>query len=386
MATVTLDALKKRYGRTEVIHGVDLDVADGELIVIVGPSGCGKSTLLRTVAGLETVSDGEIRIDGRRVNEVEPKDRDIAMVFQTYALYPHMSVFDNMAYGLKIAKVAKPEIRARVEEAARLLALGEFLERRPKALSGGQRQRVAMGRAIVRQPSVFLFDEPLSNLDALLRVQMRLEIKQLQRRLGITSLYVTHDQVEAMTLADRLVVMNAGVAEQIDSPMGVYERPASTFVASFIGSPGMNFVDGAVDASGTRLERAGAPAVPLRVPDGRALAGRRVRAGVRPEDLELADGSDADFALDVVTVETLGADVLLHGLPAGDGRDGGGGGDGSGGRSGGAATVVDGARHSLAVRAPGRTRAAEGERVGLRVADGGWHFFDAEDGRRVGTG
>ena len=372
MATIGLDSVVKRYGRTEVIHGVDLDVADGELIVIVGPSGCGKSTLLRMVAGLEVVSGGEIRIDGRRVNEVEPKDRDIAMVFQTYALYPHMSVFDNMAYGLKIARVPKAEIRARVEEAAGLLALDGFLDRKPKALSGGQRQRVAMGRAIVRQPSVFLFDEPLSNLDALLRVQMRLEIKQLQRRLGVTSLYVTHDQVEAMTLADRLVVMNAGVAEQVDTPMGVYERPASTFVASFIGSPGMNFVDGTVDASGARLERAGAPAVPLRAAGSDALAGRRVRAGVRPEDLELAHGSDADLELDVVTVETLGADALLHGLPAGE--------DGA------AATVVDGARHSLAVRAPGRTRVAEGERVGLRVAEGGWHFFDAEDGRRVGAG
>ena len=369
MATVTLESVRKRYGRTEVIHGVDLDVADGELIVIVGPSGCGKSTLLRTVAGLETVSEGEIRIDGRRINEVEPKDRDIAMVFQTYALYPHMSVFDNMAYGLKIAKVPKAEIRSRVEEAARLLALEAYLERRPKALSGGQRQRVAMGRAIVRQPSVFLFDEPLSNLDALLRVQMRLEIKQLQRRLGITSLYVTHDQVEAMTLADRLVVMNAGRAEQIDSPMGVYERPASTFVASFIGSPGMNFVDGSVGADGATLERDGALPIPLRVPDLDALAGRPVRAGVRPEHMALADPIDADFTLEVVTVETLGADTLLHGLPAGAVDAG--------------ATVVGGARHSLAVRVPGKTRVSEGERVGLRVEPGGWHLFDADGGGRI---
>jgi len=246
MATVTLENVRKRYGKTEVIHGVDVDINDGELIVIVGPSGCGKSTLLRMVAGLEVVTSGDISIDGRVVNRVEPKDRDIAMVFQTYALYPHMSVFDNMAYGLKIAKLDKDEIRRRVDDAARLLALSELLDRRPKALSGGQRQRVAMGRAIVRQPSVFLFDEPLSNLDALLRVQMRLEIKQLQRRLGITSLYVTHDQVEAMTLADRLVVMNAGVAEQVDEPMAVYERPASRFVASFIGSPGMNFIEGVI--------------------------------------------------------------------------------------------------------------------------------------------
>jgi len=369
MATVTLDAVKKRYGRTEVIHGVDLEVADGELIVIVGPSGCGKSTLLRTVAGLETISEGEILIDGRRVNEVEPKDRDIAMVFQTYALYPHMTVFDNMAYGLKIAKVPKAEIRARVEEAARLLALDDFLERRPKALSGGQRQRVAMGRAIVRQPSVFLFDEPLSNLDALLRVQMRLEIKQLQRRLGITSLYVTHDQVEAMTLADRLVVMNAGVAEQIDSPMDIYERPASTFVASFIGSPGMNFMDGTLGADGTTLQRDGAPSIPLRAPGLAAFGGRAVRAGVRPENMTLADGTEADLTLEVVTVETLGADTLLHGLPSGD--------------AGAAATLVDGARHSLAVRVPGKTRVAEGERVGLRVGEDGWHLFDAKGGGRI---
>ena len=348
---------------------MDLDVGDGELIVIVGPSGCGKSTLLRTVAGLETVTEGEIRIDGRRVNEVEPKDRDIAMVFQTYALYPHMTVFDNMAYGLKIARVPKAEIRSRVEEAARLLALDEYLERRPKALSGGQRQRVAMGRAIVRQPSVFLFDEPLSNLDALLRVQMRLEIKQLQRRLGITSLYVTHDQVEAMTLADRLVVMNAGVAEQIDSPMGVYERPASTFVASFIGSPGMNFLDGTVGADGASLGRDDAAPIALRAPGLDAFAGRAVRAGVRPEHLELARGADADFELEVVTVETLGADTLLHGLPAGE--------------AGAATTVVDGARHSMAVRVPGKTRVAEGERVGLRVVEGGWHLFDAKGGERI---
>ncbi len=305
------------------------------------------------------------------MNEVEPKDRDIAMVFQTYALYPHMSVFDNMAYGLKIAKVPKAEIRSRVEEAARLLALGELLERRPKALSGGQRQRVAMGRAIVRQPSVFLFDEPLSNLDALLRVQMRLEIKQLQRRLGITSLYVTHDQVEAMTLADRLVVMNAGRAEQIDTPMNVYERPASRFVASFIGSPGMNFIDGSVAADGASLVRERAADIALRADGARAVAGRRVQAGVRPEHLELADEGSADFALDVVTVETLGADTLLHGLPAGEA---------------GASTVVDGARHSLAVRVSGKTRVTEGERVGLRVVEGGWHLFDAEGGGRLAVG
>ena len=276
MATIGLENVTKRYGKTPVIHGVDVDIADGELIVIVGPSGCGKSTLLRMVAGLETVSGGEIRIDGTRVNETEPKDRDIAMVFQTYALYPHMSVFDNMAYGLKIAKVPKAEIRSRVEEAARLLALGDFLDRKPKALSGGQRQRVAMGRAIVRQPRVFLFDEPLSEpRRAPPRADAPLEIRQLQRRLGITSLYVTHDQVEAMTLADRLVVMNAGVAEQIDTPMNVYERPASRFVAGFIGSPGMNFLDGTLEPGGRALRLAGGTTIAL--PEGLAVPRGRGR-------------------------------------------------------------------------------------------------------------
>ena len=250
MATVTLENLKKSFGKTEVIQGIDIDIADGEFVVIVGPSGCGKSTLLRMVAGLETATSGEVRIDGKRVNDVEPMDRDIAMVFQNYALYPHMSVFDNMAYGLKIQKVAKPEIAERVQTAAKLLQLEPYLQRKPRELSGGQRQRVAMGRAIVRKPAVFLFDEPLSNLDAKLRVQMRLEIKALQRELGVTSLYVTHDQVEAMTLADRMIVMNAGVADQIGAPLDVYADPATEFVAGFIGSPPMSFLDGSVTAEG----------------------------------------------------------------------------------------------------------------------------------------
>jgi sn-glycerol 3-phosphate transport system ATP-binding protein len=365
MATVTLENVRKRYGKTEVIHGVDVDINDGELIVIVGPSGCGKSTLLRMVAGLEVVTSGDISIDGRVVNRVEPKDRDIAMVFQTYALYPHMSVFDNMAYGLKIAKLDKDEIRRRVDDAARLLALSELLDRRPKALSGGQRQRVAMGRAIVRQPSVFLFDEPLSNLDALLRVQMRLEIKQLQRRLGITSLYVTHDQVEAMTLADRLVVMNAGVAEQVDEPMAVYERPASRFVASFIGSPGMNFIEGVI--KDRQLVTSAGHTILLR--DSQVGQGP-VTAGVRPEHLEVVAESDADFLLDVVSVELLGAETLLHGTLAG--------------ASTGEGDVIAGvAGRSLAVRAAGTTRVSEGQRCGLRVAAGGWHWFDKESGQRL---
>jgi len=250
MGAIALRKVEKVYGHgakaNKVIHGVDVDIADGEFIVIVGPSGCGKSTLLRMVAGLEEISAGEIAIGGRVVNRLEPAQRDIAMVFQNYALYPHMSVFDNMAYGLKIAKVPKPEIEARVRKAARILELEALLERKPRQLSGGQRQRVAMGRAIVRQPQAFLFDEPLSNLDAKLRAQTRLEIQKLHRELGVTSLFVTHDQVEAMTLAQRMIVMNGGRVEQIGTPEAVYGRPASTFVAGFIGSPPMNLLAGRV--------------------------------------------------------------------------------------------------------------------------------------------
>src|SRR6266487_6864728 len=246
MAKVQLRDVRKSYADLEVIHGVDIDVADGEFIVIVGPSGCGKSTLLRMVAGLETITGGEIVIGDRVVNRLEPKDRDIAMVFQNYALYPHMSVFDNMAYGLKIRGLARSDIDARVKRAAEILELGVLLERKPRQLSGGQRQRVAMGRAIVREPAAFLFDEPLSNLDAKLRVQMRLEIQRLHRRLKTTSIFVTHDQVEAMTLADRMIVMNAGIAEQIGRPIEVYDDPASLFVAGFIGMPPMNFFDGVI--------------------------------------------------------------------------------------------------------------------------------------------
>src|SRR5438105_9052421 len=250
MAKVHFRRVTKCYGELEVIHGIDLDVADGEFIVIVGPSGCGKSTLLRMVAGLETISTGEITIGARVVNALEPKDRDIAMVFQNYALYPHMSVSGNMAYGLKIRGMARSEIDAKVKRAAEILELGPLLDRKPRQLSGGQRQRVAMGRAIVREPAVFLFDEPLSNLDAKLRVQMRFEIQKLHRRLSTTSLYVTHDQVEAMTLAQRMIVMNAGRAEQIGTPMDVYQNPQTMFVAGFIGSPAMNFMTGKASGNG----------------------------------------------------------------------------------------------------------------------------------------
>src|SRR5881398_2052139 len=270
MAKVHLRDVRKNYGPLEVIHGIDMSVDDGEFIVIVGPSGCGKSTLLRMVAGLEEITSGEIVIGDRVVNRLEPKDRDIAMVFQNYALYPHMSVFDNMAYGLRIRGLAKSDIEARVKRAGEILELGLLLERKPRQLSGGQRQRVAMGRAIVREPAVFLFDEPLSNLDAKLRVQMRFEIQKLHRRLGTTSLYVTHDQVEAMTLARRMIVMNAGRAEQIGAPLEVYAKPATTFVAGFIGSPPMNLM-------------------PAR------LNGREVLLGVRPEHLEPCSEAEADF-------------------------------------------------------------------------------------------
>jgi sn-glycerol 3-phosphate transport system ATP-binding protein len=288
MAGVSFRDVTKKYGDLEVIHGVTTDVADGEFVVIVGPSGCGKSTLLRMVAGLEGITSGEIAIGERVVNRLEPKDRDIAMVFQNYALYPHMSVRQNMAYGLKIRRMPASDIAARVQRAAEILELGPYLDRKPRALSGGQRQRVAMGRAIVREPAVFLFDEPLSNLDAKLRVQMRVELQALHRRLGTTSLYVTHDQVEAMTLAHRMIVMNAGRAEQIGAPLEVYAKPATTFVAGFIGSPPMNLM-------------------PSR------LNGRDVLLGVRPEHLEPCPEAEANFVAEVDLVEPLGADTLAHG-------------------------------------------------------------------------
>ncbi|HSH90027.1 MAG TPA: sn-glycerol-3-phosphate import ATP-binding protein UgpC [Ramlibacter sp.] len=290
MASIQLKNVVKKYGtgkhELQVIHGVNAEIADREFIVIVGPSGCGKSTLLRMVAGLEEISGGEISIGERVVNKLEPAERDIAMVFQNYALYPHMSVFDNMAYGLKIKKVPTDEIKTRVDKAAGILELGHLLDRKPRQLSGGQRQRVAMGRAIVRQPQVFLFDEPLSNLDAKLRAQTRIEIQKLHRELGITSLFVTHDQVEAMTLAQRMIVMNAGNMEQFGTPEEVYHSPATTFVASFIGSPPMNLLKNA--------------------PNGRPGA----ITGIRPEHLDVGDHG---WEIRVETVELLGAERLIYG-------------------------------------------------------------------------
>ncbi|HEX7272229.1 MAG TPA: sn-glycerol-3-phosphate import ATP-binding protein UgpC [Casimicrobiaceae bacterium] len=352
MAKVELREVRKSYGSNEVIHGVSIHVADGEFIVIVGPSGCGKSTLLRMVAGLEVITAGEIAIGERVVNLLEPKDRDIAMVFQNYALYPHMSVFDNMAYGLKIRGLARQDIKARVDRAAAILELEGLLERKPRQLSGGQRQRVAMGRAIVREPAVFLFDEPLSNLDAKLRVQMRFEIQKLHRRLGTTSLYVTHDQVEAMTLAHRMIVMNAGRAEQVGTPMEVYENPATVFVAGFIGSPAMNFLPGITEAGGR-----------IALDGGGSLAGaasfapgRKLTIGIRPEHLSPCAPSAANLVGGVEMVEALGADTLVHVAVAG---------------------------RSVIAKLPHGTPAVVGEPIALAAAPGRVYLFDAETAQRI---
>ncbi len=367
MGAIHIQNVIKRYGRgpkaNQVIHGVSADIADGEFIVIVGPSGCGKSTLLRMVAGLEEISEGDISISGRVVNNVEPADRDIAMVFQNYALYPHMSVYDNMAYGLKIAKLPKAEIEARVQKAARILELAPFLGRTPRQLSGGQRQRVAMGRAIVRQPQAFLFVEPLSNLDAKLRAQTRLEIQKLHRELGVTSLFVTHDQVEAMTLAQRMIVMNAGRVEQIGTPEQVYGKPASSFVASFIGSPPMNLLTGSAD--GSRFTVTG---LTLVLPAAAPRAGALV-LGVRPEHVEIRP--DGAWPMVVETIEMLGAERLVHGGLGGAPADG----------SGGVATSALFTVRIDAMLVPPQV----GQTVRLAAAPAHLHWFDAATGLRVGA-
>ncbi|HLG46676.1 MAG TPA: sn-glycerol-3-phosphate import ATP-binding protein UgpC [Reyranella sp.] len=360
MAQVHLRGVKKTYdNKVAVIHGIDMEIADGEFIVIVGPSGCGKSTLLRMVAGLERITGGQVAIGERVVNELEPKDRDIAMVFQNYALYPHMSVYRNMAYGLKIRGLARDDIDGRVRKAAKILELEKLLDRLPRQLSGGQRQRVAMGRAIVREPAVFLFDEPLSNLDAKLRVQMRLEIKRLQRELGVTSIYVTHDQVEAMTLADRLIVMNAGVAEQIGTPMEVYDRPASVFVAGFIGSPAMNFLAAKVGGDGKSVDLAGTGSKPVSLSlatTTSAAPGAPVALGLRPE--HLLPSSDGPLEFSIELAEPLGADTLLHGR-FGD------------------------ARELVTVRQGGHVTAAPGEQRRFSIGATRLHLFDSQTGRRI---
>ncbi len=355
MATLSLRRLRKTFGPVEVVPGIDLDVADHEFVVLVGPSGCGKSTILRMIAGLEDATSGEILIDGAVVNQREPKDRDIAMVFQDYALYPHMSVAENMAFSLRYRSVPKAEIRRRVEHAARVLDIEKLLSRRPRELSGGQRQRVAMGRAIVRDPKIFLFDEPLSNLDAKLRVQMRTEIRKLRERLPTTTIYVTHDQVEAMTLADRIVILNHGRIEQIGTPEDVYERPATVFVAGFIGAPAMNLLPARLDAPASLL-----------LDDGTSLpalaAGRSgpVWCGVRPEDLSwLPPGAPAGSATltgSALTVEPLGPDTLV---------------------------VVQAAGAEIACRLPPRSVRRAGEEVRLAIDPARLHLFDRETGQRL---
>ncbi|WP_413712479.1 ABC transporter ATP-binding protein [Rhizobium sp. Rhizsp82] len=315
MASIDMQNVKKAYGHVQVLHDVDLKIGDGEFVVLVGPSGCGKSTLLRMIAGLEDISGGEIRIGGNRVNDLHPKDRDIAMVFQSYALYPHMNVAGNMSYSLKLRKTAKEKIASAVGSAASKLGLDPLLERRPKALSGGQRQRVAMGRAIVRQPKAFLFDEPLSNLDARLREQMRAEIKKLHGDLKATSIYVTHDQIEAMTLADRIVAMHGGVVQQVGSPLELYDRPANLFVAGFIGSPGMNFLDATYENGGVKLKDG--TIVPLSAPLSVAN-GATVTLGIRPEHVVMSSDGNG-MSADVELIEPTGFGIILHlslhGLP-----------------------------------------------------------------------
>ncbi|OCC05528.1 sugar ABC transporter ATP-binding protein [Labrys sp. WJW] len=321
MAEVSLQKVVKVYDGLQTVHGIDLDIAEGELVVLVGPSGCGKSTTLRMVAGLEQITTGEIRIGGVRVNELEPGERDVAMVFQNYALYPHLSVADNIAFGLKLRKTPREEIRRRVGETAEILEITALLDRKPRQLSGGQRQRVAMGRALIRNPKVFLFDEPLSNLDAKLRVQMRAEIKQLHARVPTTTIYVTHDQVEAMTLADRVVVMNKGRIEQVAPPQDLYLRPATVFVAGFIGSPGMNFIPAQI-VSGNgylalRLGDSGVLALPPEKAERfSAHSGKKLLAGIRPEHFSLSAPGSNGLLMQAGVIEPLGMETLVHGAIA----------------------------------------------------------------------
>ncbi|BAV45657.1 ABC transporter [Mesorhizobium loti] len=355
MASVTLDKVRKDYGAVRVLHAVDLEIADGEFVVLVGPSGCGKSTLLRMIAGLEEASGGEIRIGERLVNDVAPKDRDIAMVFQSYALYPHMDVSKNMGFSLLLKKAQKSTIDARVDGAAKRLGLDTYLQRLPRQLSGGQRQRVAMGRAIVRDPKVFLFDEPLSNLDAKLRVHMRAEIKALHQQLKTTSVYVTHDQIEAMTMADRIVVMHDGLIQQVGAPLDLYDRPANLFVAGFIGSPGMNFLPATV-AKGGKVDAVLSDGQKLRLPDGLPLTdGDAITIGLRPEHIRLAD--DGALQGEVGVVEPLGLSTQFY---------------------------VKLANQQLCVFAMGRAGVKPGDTVRLAADPVSLHLFDPKSGDRIG--
>jgi len=350
MTGVTLNRVVKRYGDVQVIHGVDLDIADGEFCVFVGPSGCGKSTLLRMVAGLEETSDGRISIGSRDVTHADPAERGVAMVFQTYALYPHMTVAENMGFGLKMTGHPKAEIEAKVAEASRILKLDDYLARKPKALSGGQRQRVAIGRAIVRGPEVFLFDEPLSNLDAELRVEMRVEIARLHREIGATMIYVTHDQVEAMTLADKIVVLRKGRVEQVGAPLELYHDPDNKFVAGFIGSPAMNFVDGMVGADGVSCSGLGRSVKPTcRLPE----AGQKVTLGLRPQHLSLTEG----MTHRVEVTEALGGVSFIH--------------------------VVAGNGDKLIVESRDDPKVRLGDQVGISFDDTHVFAFDAKDERRL---
>ncbi len=384
MATLELAGITKSFGNTAVLHEIDLTLADGELLVIVGASGCGKSTLLRLVAGLERPSAGRVLLDGRDITALDPAARDAAMVFQNYALYPHMSVFDNMAYGLRIRGLSRADISRRVEQAAALLGIEPLLARKPRQLSGGQRQRVAMGRAIVREPKLFLFDEPLSNLDAKLRAQMRAEIRRLQRRLGVTSLYVTHDQTEAMTLGDRLLVLHQGQPAQLATPMEVFERPADTYVAGFIGAPAMNLLPGELTEGGAAVRLHAGPVIPFATGGRAGPDGHSVTVGIRPEHLtiaQVAPGIGPDVAgrpdvqsliLQVDLVEPLGSETLVHG------------------RLSDAATQEAAAQEmpagempvqEIVVRLPGH--APFGERLPLRLVPEHLHLFDRVSGRRM---
>ena len=357
MANVSMRQVRKSFGTTEVIHGIDIEIGDGEFAVIVGPSGCGKSTLLRMIAGLEAVTAGEVAIGDRVVNDLEPKERDVAMVFQNYGLYPHMTAFQNISYALRIARRPKAEIRERVERVARILGIKDLLARKPSQLSGGQRQRVAMGRAIIREPDVFLFDEPLSNLDAKLRSQMRVEIKRLHDELKATSIFVTHDQVEAMTMADRLVVMNQGVVEQTGTPRQVYRRPGSTYVAGFIGAPAMNLLPATLSDDGVAVEGGGMGRIALPNGAGPGGSGRRVVLGIRPEHLAVvADGDEGLLSARLLYAEDLGASRLLH-CAVGD--------------------------DELIVHTQDETGDRPGDTLRLAADPANLHLFDAESGRRL---
>jgi len=355
MADLKLTDVRKAYGNLEILHGINLDIKSGEFIVFVGPSGCGKSTLLRTIAGLEEITSGTLAIDGEVVNDVPPSKRGIAMVFQSYALYPHMTVYDNMAFGMKIARAKKEEIDQRVRQAAEILQLTNYLDRLPRALSGGQRQRVAIGRAIVRNPKVFLFDEPLSNLDAALRVATRIEIAKLKESMpNTTMIYVTHDQVEAMTLADRIVVLNQGHIEQVGSPMELYSHPGNLFVAQFIGSPAMNVLPAKVlKAGATTTVELGAGKVDVPVPTPAGAEGSEISFGVRPEDLHLADGATGIFEGKVDYIEQLGEVQLLY-------------------------VDIERENQPLVVKLPGNADVKRGQAVRLGAEPGDLHIFDGK--------